>query len=248
MSSADSAVALVTGASSGIGRAIALALAESGTSLALVGRQEDAIGEVAGHARRAETYVLDLTDDSAVTGLAARIEDDFGRLDVLVHSAGTIALGPLAEAPVGQLDAQYRVNVRAPYLLTQVCLPLLRAVGGQIVFVNSSAGIQRARRDVSQYAATKHALRAIADSIRDEVNGDGISVLSVFPGRTATPMQARVHEHEEREYEPEKLMRPEDVATAVAAAIALPPSAKVTEIHLRPAVDWAGNSKDDQPE
>jgi NADP-dependent 3-hydroxy acid dehydrogenase YdfG len=248
VSAAGSTVALVTGASSGIGRAIAMTLAASGTSLALVGRQEDALREVAGRAARAEAYTLDLTDDSAVTDLAAQIEDDFGRLDILVHGAGAIALGPVAEAPVAQLDAQYRVNVRAPYLLTQACLPLLRAAQGQIVFVNSSAGIQRARRDAGQYAATKHALRALADSIRDELNGDGISVLSVFPGRTATPMQARVHEHEQREYEPEKLMRPEDVATAVAAAIALPPSAKVTEIHLRPAADWAGESRDDQPE
>jgi NADP-dependent 3-hydroxy acid dehydrogenase YdfG len=232
-------VALVTGASSGIGRAIAVALAATGTSLALVGRRADALREVAGQAAtRAETYVLDLTDDDELAALAARIQDDFGGLDVLVHSAGAVALGPVSSAPVADLDTQYRVNLRAPYVLTQLCLPLLREAGGQIVFVNSSAGVARAREGVSQYSATKHALRALADSVRDEVNSDGIRVLSVFPGRTATPMQELVHGFEGREYRPEKLMQPEDVAAAVVAAVALPRSAEVTELDLRPAVDW----------
>jgi NAD(P)-dependent dehydrogenase (short-subunit alcohol dehydrogenase family) len=249
MSGHSGAVALVTGASSGIGRAIALALGASGTSLALVGRRPDALREVAEQAAApAETYVLDLADDSALADLARRVEADLGGLDVLVHSAGAVALGPVSSAPVEDLDTQYRVNVRAPYLLTQLCLPLLRAARGQIVFVNSSAGVARARGGVGQYAATKHALRALADSVREEVNPDGIRVLSVFPGRTATPMQALVHKLEGREYRPGKLMRPEDVAAAVASAVALPRSAEVTEVDLRPAVNWAGDGRDDQPE
>jgi NADP-dependent 3-hydroxy acid dehydrogenase YdfG len=253
VSAQPGSVALVTGASSGIGRAIALALASAGTSLALVGRRADELREVAEQAEsRAEIYVLDLTDDPALADLPRQVESDLGRLDLLVHSAGAFALGPISGAPVEDLDAQYRVNVRAPYLLTQLCLPMLRAARGQIVFVNSSAGVARARSGVSQYAATKHALRALADSVRDEVNPDGVRVLSVFPGRTATPMQALVHELEGREYRPGELLQPEDVAAAVAAAVALPSSAEVTEIDVRPAVNWetnrGGGRRDDQPE
>jgi NADP-dependent 3-hydroxy acid dehydrogenase YdfG len=87
---------------------------------------------------------------------------------------------------------------------------------------------------VGQYAASKHALKAIADSLRDEVNTEGIRVLSVYPGRTASPLQAAVHQMEGRTYHPERLMQPEDVALAVINALGLPRSAEVTDIHIRP--------------
>jgi NADP-dependent 3-hydroxy acid dehydrogenase YdfG len=87
---------------------------------------------------------------------------------------------------------------------------------------------------LSQYAATKHALKAIADSLREEVNAEGLRVLSVYPGRTASPMQAAVHEMEGRAYHPERLMQPEDVAAVVINALSLPRSAEVTDIYIRP--------------
>jgi short-subunit dehydrogenase len=137
-------------------------------------------------------------------------------------------------APVEVLDGQYRVNVRAPYLITQALLPKLKASRGQIVFINSTAGLT-ARAQVSQYAASKHALKALADSLRDEVNADGVSVLSVYPGRTASPMQAAVHQLEGRAYHPEKLMQAEDVAEIILSALALPRTAEVTDIQVRPS-------------
>jgi NADP-dependent 3-hydroxy acid dehydrogenase YdfG len=152
---------------------------------------------------------------------------------VLVHSAGVISLGTVESAPVEDLDRHYQINVRAPYLLTQALLPLLRSHQGQIVFVNSSAAVS-ARAKVSQYAATKAALKALADSLRDEVNPDGIRVLSVFPGRTASPMQQAVHEMLDESYRPERLLQPEDVAAAVVSALRMPRSAEVTEINVRP--------------
>jgi NADP-dependent 3-hydroxy acid dehydrogenase YdfG len=87
---------------------------------------------------------------------------------------------------------------------------------------------------VSQYAATKHALKAIADSLRAEVNTYGVRVLSIYPGRTATPMQAAVYKMEGKTYEPEKLMQPKDVAEVVMDALSLPRTAEVTDIHIRP--------------
>jgi NAD(P)-dependent dehydrogenase (short-subunit alcohol dehydrogenase family) len=144
-----------------------------------------------------------------------------------MHARGTIG-----QAPVAQFDAQYRANVRAPYLLTQLLLPLLRERRGQVAFVNSSAVLQ-ARPEVGQYAATQHALRALADTLRQEVNADGVRVLSVYPGRTATPRQAAIHAEEGRPYHPERLMRPEDVAVALGQALATARSAEVTDLFLR---------------
>jgi NADP-dependent 3-hydroxy acid dehydrogenase YdfG len=180
-------------------------------------------------------YRADLTVDRDIQGLTAQLQSDVGHLDLLIHSAGVIALGPLASGPVEDLDWQYGINLRAPYALTQALLPLLRPRRGEIVFMNSSVGLN-ARANVGQYAATKHALKAIADSLRDEVNADGIRVLSVFLGRTATPMQASVHAMEGKTYRPELLLQPEDVAAMVLHAVSMPRSAEVTEISIRPLV------------
>lgn len=223
---------MVTGASRGIGRAIARALAPHVRSLLLVGRSAGALRDVAADLPDcAARYVpADLACDEDVKRLAALVGN---RLDVLVHAAGTIAVGPVERTPVATLDEQYRVNLRAPYLLTHVLLPVLRASGGQVVFVNSTAGLT-AHAGVAHYAATKSGLRGLADGLRAEVNGDGVRVLSVYPGRTATPMQAAVHAAEGREYHPERLLQPEDVAAVVVQALLLPRTAEVTDLTVRP--------------
>ena len=115
-------------------------------------------------------------------------------------------------------------------------MPFLIKGRGQIVVINSSTGLAVNRPEIAQYAATKHALRAIADSVRAEVNQKGIRVLSVYLGRTATPMQEALYRREARPYDPEKLLQPEDVATMVLAALALPPTAEVTDISIRPMI------------
>jgi NADP-dependent 3-hydroxy acid dehydrogenase YdfG len=112
---------------------------------------------------------------------------------------------------------------------------MLKSSRGQIVFINSSVGLV-ARANVGQYAATKHALKAVADSLREEVNTDGVRILSVFPGRTATPMQTAVHEMEGRPYQPEHFIQPEDIADVVINALVLPRTAEVTDINIRPLI------------
>lgn len=178
-------------------------------------------------------HAADLTRDDDIDGLAGRLARQTGRVDVLVHAAGIIEMGDVERASLEAMDAQYRTNTRAPYALTRALLPLMRACRGQIVFVNSTSGI-RAVRGQSQYAASKHALRAIADSLRDEVNADGIRVLTVLPGRTATPMQSALHDADRLPYCPERLLQPADVATMVVTALTLPATAEVTEIRMRP--------------
>ncbi len=226
-------VAVVTGASSGIGRAIAEALSAQGVRLCLVGRKTEALEGIGGTADHVRRYQADLADDEDLRRLVGSIRQDGRRVDILVHSAGVCRLGEIVDAAPADLDWQYRVNVRAPYVLTQGLLPLLRSSRGQIVFLNSSVGLN-ARGGVGQYAATKHALKAIADSLREEVNPDGVRVLSVYVGRTASPMQAAIHATEKKSYYPETLLQPKDVASVVIHALGLPRSAEVTEIAIRP--------------
>ena len=231
-------IAVITGAGSGIGRAIARGLQQVGAIVCLVGRNLAALEAVrdsdSAHEARVNCYQADLSRDEDLLELAGRLKRDFQGIDLLVHSAGAFSYGPLETAPVANLDIQYRINVRAPYALTQALLPQLKARQGQIVFINSSVSLRNAEPNLSQYTATKNGLRAIADSLRSEVNPQGLRVLSVYPGRTASPMQAVVHQFQGKAYDPEGLMQPEDVAVAVINAITLPRSAEVTDISLRP--------------
>ena len=234
-------VAVVTGASSGIGRAIAVALGEQRATLCLVGRRPELLELVAETARAsgvfARSYRADLTLDDDIGELAEALRREFGHVDILIHSAGSISLGNVATAPVSDFDAQFRANVRAPYLLTQALLPMFRSRQGQVVFINSSVGL-RTRPNVGQFSATQHALKALADTLRDEVNSQGVRVLSVYPGRTATPRQATIHESEGRPYYPERLMQPEDIASVVINALGLRGTAEVTDITIRPFIKF----------
>ena len=228
-------LAIVTGATSGIGKAIALALAAEGADLRIIGRERSSLEAVAGScASRVTISTVDLANGDETERWAAEVKATCDHVDFLIHSAGVISIARMEDAQVSDLDRQYNVNVRAPYVLTKELLPLLRACRGQVVFMNSSAGLH-SRATVGQYAATKFALSALADSLREECNADGIRVMSVYPGRTATPMQKEIHAAEGKHYTPERLMQPGDVASAVVSALRLPPTAEVTEIRMRPA-------------
>ena len=229
-------VAVVTGASSGIGKAVAVSLAEHGATVCLVARRLDKLEAIASASRSIPPelipYQADLSQDEHLNRLVTRLRADFQHVDIIVHSAGIYERDRLACARITDFEVQYRTNVLAPYALTQALLPMLPAHLGQIVFVNSSAGLT-APENLSQYAATKHALKAIADSLRKEVNQDGIRVLSVYLGRTATPLQERVHEMENRTYRPENLMQADDIAAVIVNALSLPRTAEVTDIQMR---------------
>ncbi|MEJ2287740.1 MAG: SDR family oxidoreductase [Deinococcales bacterium] len=229
---------LITGASSGIGRALAIELARRGARLVLQGRDEARLEQVRGAVDeaggRSEVRALDLTDDDALDALAASVAQGTDGLGALVHSAGMVRLGPVADTDVAVLDAHYRLNLRAPYRLTRALLGALERAEGHVVFINSGAGLH-AHAAWSAYAASKFGLRALADSLRQEVAGRAVRVTTVYPGRTATPMQRDVHRQEERTYDPGAFVRPEDVASQIAALLALRPPSVVTELTIRPA-------------
>jgi NADP-dependent 3-hydroxy acid dehydrogenase YdfG len=228
--------AVVTGSSSGIGRAVAVRLASGGTEVVGIGRDADRLAGLVQDAAagRIRPLVLDLADGAAVDRVGHDLARELPELDLLVHAAGVYARAPLADGPVAELDRVFAVNLRAPYLLTQLLLPSLIRAEGQVAFVNSTI-VQRPAADEIAYAASKAALRALADGLRQEVGGTGVRVLSVYAGRTDTPMQETVHRLEGRPLDADRLLAPADVAEALAAALAAAPGAQVTDVVVRPA-------------
>jgi len=229
---------LVTGAGSGIGRATATALADHGMRVILVGRRESLLHEAVEEISHGNGHALarscDLSDADAVTRLAQTVLDEVtGRLAILVHSAAMYSIGAIEQTSVEQFDTIFRTNVRAPFQLTQLLLPALRAARGDVVFVNSSAA-SNSPANVGPYAASKAALTALADSLRHEVNSAGVRVLSVYLGRVATPMQEAISLAANREYQPELLLQPADVAHLIVNALSLGTTAELTELRVRP--------------
>lgn len=217
--------ALITGAGGGIGSAIAAALAPTHTLL-LAGRPSarlDALAERLG----APTWPLDLTDQDSIEASSEVLAE----LDVLVHNAGVLYPGRVGESSAEEWRASFEINVTGAVALTLALLPALRAARGHVVFINSGAG-QKVSPGMASYSASKFALRAFADSLRDDE--PTLRVTSIFPGRTDSDMQRDLVAYEEREYHPDHFLRPETVAGLVATAVTTPPDGHVHEIVVRP--------------
>jgi NAD(P)-dependent dehydrogenase (short-subunit alcohol dehydrogenase family) len=220
----SSRVALVTGASGDIGRAVCAALAAAEVEVIAVSRRRaptDAGGRIV-------ALAADLTLATGRATVAEAVARR-GRLDLLVLGSGIYRR---SDDPA-VLAEQFAANVEAPYALLRAVLPQLREAAGYAVFINSTQGLAAAP-EVGQFAATQHAMRAIADSFRGEVNAQGVRVASIFLGRTATTRQAAIFAAEGRAYPPERLLQPADVAGVVLMLLNLPPTAEVTSITLRP--------------
>lgn len=229
---------LVTGAGSGIGEAVADVLDGRGDRLVLLARSDERARRLQERYAGAVTVVADLADPAGLERALAG-SDLPDRLDSLLHVAGVVDLAPVADLPLAQLREQLDVNLIAPAVLTRACLPALRRAGGVVVFVNSSAGLV-AGPTWSAYAASKFGLRALADSLRAEEVEHGVRVTTVFPSRTATPMQEKVHEQEGRSYDPANWIRPETVAATILHVLDLTPDATIPEVTVRPVVPRAG--------
>jgi NADP-dependent 3-hydroxy acid dehydrogenase YdfG len=223
---------LITGAGSGIGAVVARTLADRGDALVLLARSDARADDLRRRVAGARTVVADLADPS---GLAAALagQDMPDRLDSLLHVAGFVELGAVAALDAEVWRRTLDVNLLAPAELTRLCLPALRTARGHVVMANSGSGLH-ANPTWSAYAASKHGLRALADSLRAEEAAAGIRVTSVYPGRTATDMQAKVHEQEGKDYDPAAWIAPESVAAAVVAALDLPRDAEMTDVTVRP--------------
>jgi short-subunit dehydrogenase len=231
--------ALVTGASSGVGRAIALRLAGVCSELLLVGRSSERLREVAAacqqNGARAECFIADFADRAAPLQLARLVLAERSQLSVLIHSAGVLASTLVEATTAYELDLALDVNLRAPFVLTRALLPAIQAGRGDVVFINSSVA-REGRAGLAAYAASKHGLTGLADSLREELSPSGVRVLSLFLGATATPMQEQLDAESGHSHEPGELLAPEDVARTVCDVIELPRGAEVTDLRLRSAI------------
>ena len=217
--------ALITGASRGIGAAVATALAPT-HDLLLGGRDVEALKALAAQLPSATPWSVELADPTALAEATSAID----RLDVLVHSAGVATLGLLAETPVDVWRTTMEVNVVAVAELTRLLLPALRAAAGQVVLINSGAGLS-ANPNWGAYAASKFALKAFADVLRAEE--PALRVTTVYPGRTATDMQRAVRESEGGEFRANDYLAPESVAQAVTYALFAPADAHINDVNVR---------------
>jgi NADP-dependent 3-hydroxy acid dehydrogenase YdfG len=217
--------AFITGPAGGLGTAIAEALAPSHTLL-LGGRPSDRLDALA-ERLGATTWPLDLEDTDAIPAVVEPIDE----LDVLIHNAGAAFPGRVAESTVDEWRVTLEVNVVGTVALTLALLPALRTASGQVLFINSGAGI-KASPGLASYSASKFALRGFADSLRNDE--PQLRVTSIHPGRIATVMQEGLVAYEGGEYKPERFLSPQTVANIVAATVNAPPEAHIHEVIVRP--------------
>lgn len=221
---------VVTGAGSGIGRVVAERLRDRGDGLVLLVRDAARAEELRPDFPDALMVEADLARPESLAGLAGAVPD---RVDSLVHVAGLVELGAVAELDAASWHRHLDVNLVSPALVTRALLPALRAGRGSVVMVSSTAALTPGPR-WSAYAASKAGLRALADSLRAEEHPHGVRVSTIFPGRTATPMQEQVHEQEGRAYDAGRWIAAASVAEAILHVLDLPEDSTVPEMVLRP--------------
>ncbi|WP_136024995.1 SDR family oxidoreductase [Microbacterium sp. K27] len=223
---------LITGAGSGIGAVLARRLLDRGDDVVVLARDAGRARQIAESLPGTSVLVADLAQPGRLSwALSKQHLPD--RIDSLVHVAGVVDLGDVADLAPALWEQQLAVNLVAPAELTRLLLPVLRVSQGQVVFVNSGAGL-RANAGWSAYAASKHGLRALADALRAEEAAHGVRVTSIYPGRTATPMQERVHQQEGQDYDAGRFITPDAVVTTILTALDLPRDAEITDLTVRP--------------
>jgi NAD(P)-dependent dehydrogenase (short-subunit alcohol dehydrogenase family) len=195
--SLDRKVSLVTGASSGIGFAIAQAMSDAGARVVATGRDGERLRRCSESLGEHHLVAVDLCSDSGPRRVVEETLDTFGALDVLVHSAGIFWPRPFAETPLDEFDEQFRLNVRAPYALTQEALPHLEP-GASVIFVSSIAG-RVGFPNSAAYCGTKGAVELMTKALAMELAPSGIRVNAIAPGNVHTPMNARFFESPEYE-------------------------------------------------
>src|SRR5438132_3805330 len=214
--------ALVTGGSSGIGLAIARMLRDEGYALTLVSRRPEKV-EAAAEELGAAAVAANVGDADACERLVAEHRERFGRLDVLVNSAGIGIGGRVEDLPAKHFDLQVGVNLRGLFLVTQAAIPLLRESKGWVVNLASIAGTLPTP-GLATYGATKAAVIALTRSLNDELDADGVRAIALCPGFVDTPMA------QWSGIDPDEMIRPEDCAEIVRMCLRLSPTARVPQV------------------
>ncbi|MCP2169171.1 SDR family NAD(P)-dependent oxidoreductase [Goodfellowiella coeruleoviolacea] len=235
-------VALVTGASSGIGEATAVALAEAGAAVAIGARRADRLAGLAQRltdaGARVLTLDLDVTDEASCRAAVAATVSEFGGLDVLVNNAGVMLLGRINGADTTDWTRMVNTNVLGLMFMTHAALPHLVERKGAVVQMSSTAG-RTVRAGTGVYNATKWGVNAFSESLRQEVYQDGVRVVVVEPGIVATELREHITDADAkasivRSAESIRQLQPEDIANAVVWAVTQPAHVSVNEILVRP--------------
>ncbi len=226
----SSKLAVVTGASKGIGATIAKELSENGFTVLLVARNEDGLNQVAGYIQAeggsAFAVPADITKPEGINQISEFVDTFNGKLNLLVHSAGIARVGRLENFSAENWRNTLETNVTGPFLLTRKLIPQMPK-GAQVIFINSVAGRQ-AFPEWGAYAVSKFALRALADTLRAELAEREVRVTSIFPASVNTSM----HDTLPFNWERSKMLRSRDVANAVLYCMKQPPGVRINEIDL----------------
>jgi NADP-dependent 3-hydroxy acid dehydrogenase YdfG len=238
--------ALVTGASSGIGRGAAVALAEAGARVALVARRAERLKDLAAQIEadggQALALPADVTDEAEAARVVEAATGHFGGLDILVNAAGMTQTGKVENGDLADWRYVFELNFWSGLYLSRAAIPALKAGGGDIVNISSTAGRRPVGATFGPYAASKFALTAFTESLRAEVTVAGIRVSIIEPGATATEVHAGIKDAKVREYtrqhvEKDGALQPEDVAAAIVFVVSLPRHVNVSQLMVRPSVD-----------
>jgi NADP-dependent 3-hydroxy acid dehydrogenase YdfG len=236
-------VALVTGASSGIGAAIAVALAEAGAAVAVGARRRDRLDALAGRLRDGGATVLaldlDVTDERSCAAAVRRTREELGGLDVLVNNAGVMLLGTIVGADPEDWRRMLSTNVLGVLYMTHAAIDgMVEQGSGDIVNLSSVAG-RVARKGAGVYNASKWAVNAFSESLRQEVTGRGVRVGLVEPGAVTTELTDHITQPDakaasEQMYTSMRSLEAEDIARAVLYMVTQPPHVAVNELLVRP--------------
>jgi NAD(P)-dependent dehydrogenase (short-subunit alcohol dehydrogenase family) len=227
--------ALITGGSSGIGLAIGRMLRDEGFALTLVSRRAEKV-QAAADELGAVAVAADVSDPDAAARMVEQHRERFGRLDVLVNSAGVGIAGTIEDLPAKHFDLQVGVNLRGLFLVTQAAIPLLRESHGLVVNLASIAGTLPTP-GLATYGATKAAVISLTKSLNEELDGDGVRAIAICPGFVDTPMA------EWSGLPGDEMIQPEDCAEVVRMCLRLSPHARIPQV----VIERMGSRNGDVP-
>ncbi len=242
MAKLDGKVAVITGASSGIGEATAEALSAEGASVVVAARREDRLSDLVerinGNGGKALPVACDVTDEEQAHGLIQKARDEYGRVDILVNNAGVMQLSKVDKGLSDEWRTMFNVNVLGLLYATVAAVQIMKEQGsGHLVNISSVAG-RRSRATTGVYSGTKFAVNAISEALREELLEDNIRVTMVEPGAVETELATHITDEEAQEALSGILeldiLQPEDIANAIAYVVTQPERVSINEVLIRP--------------